>query len=904
MSRIPVEAPLEELERLCGEDHSPLDCVQVAQDCIAGVQGGAPLDVAERVAELLAARRKRLSEDDEGRVSLYYVEANAWRVRYLHAGREHDLRRAIEAIDGAFAAAGPDHSMYSQIRADRAIIHVLRPGTDVIGELRATVQDPDIDSRTRARVMLNLVNELQQRYIATQDSTALDEAVDLADQALELDSRTDDDKYWWRLMRAGQAHVFKGAHNRDAASFDQGIALHLRSVARLRPGHPYWPGALNQFASALHGRALMTGSGDSQRRELALAVHLLRTSVHMADPAAPDYPTFAENLATALRGLWRVTGEQSLLDEAITVMERGRASSEASPTARERDSLAMVTAMLRIARDPRDPEFPDLLAEGLSNAHPHSAVLGGLLGAYLETEAEDWQGAADLLRHVVERLPHAISEAIPLEDRERGLATIATDLARDAGAVFLRAGRPVGEALQILESGRALLIGQALARHRNADLDPVRAMSPPLAARVEELRAELARVQDAGHGPNADRRHRLVGELREVTEQIRSLPGLDRYLLPPAPGELARRVGAVPVATVNVSRFRCDALILREGGGTQLVPLPDLTQEEAARRAEEFTAAVTVLSRPLQQGGPTLKERLHHGAVLVEVLSWLWETVAEPVLAALGITSVPGTGTLPPHLRWSPTGPLTLLPLHAAERPGTPGDSVMARVVSSYIPTLRLLDDPRAEAAPSPPREGYLVVPVPHSSLMPEEPLEQAGEEAAHLGAVLPQARSLEPEGVSAPVVQAGLGGARGVHFAGHGISDAHHPSRSHLVLRDEILTVADLIAQRLDGLGLAFLSACHTAHAGARLPDEILHLTSAFRAAGARNAVGALWKTGDEHARRFTEVFYERLGSPVDGDTGGPDPERVAAAVHHAAVRVREEYESPMAWAPFVHVG
>ncbi|MDR3083003.1 MAG: CHAT domain-containing protein [Streptomyces sp.] len=289
-----------------------------------------------------------------------------------------------------------------------------------------------------------------------------------------------------------------------------------------------------------------------------------------------------------------------------------------------------------------------------------------------------------------------------------------------------------------------------------------------------------------------------------------------------------------------------------------------------------------------------------------DVLAWLWETVADPVLTALGIIAAPDAGTLPPRLHWSPTGPLTLLPLHAAELPETPDASVMARVVSSYVPTLRLTGDAQGAAVPAPRREGHLIVSVPHSSLVPEEPLKGAEAEAAYLVSVLREARPLPVDGVSALAVSAGLGGARGVHFACHGISDAHHPSRSHLVLRDETLTVADLMSHHLDGLGLAFLSACHTAHPGPQLPDEILHLTSAFRVAGARNVVGTLWQAGDQSSALFTKAFYAYLGplpgaGPSDAETAA---DRVAAAVYQAAWQVRREWPSPKAWAPFVHVG
>ena len=76
-------------------------------------------------------------------------------------------------------------------------------------------------------------------------------------------------------------------------------------------------------------------------------------------------------------------------------------------------------------------------------------------------------------------------------------------------------------------------------------------------------------------------------------------------------------------------------------------------------------------------------------ATLSQVLEWLWDTVAEPVLAALGFDDAPEEGQPWPRLWWCPTGLLTLFPLHAAGYHGTADGharSVLDRVVSSYTP--------------------------------------------------------------------------------------------------------------------------------------------------------------------------------------------------------------------------
>src|SRR5437660_1448375 len=55
----------------------------------------------------------------------------------------------------------------------------------------------------------------------------------------------------------------------------------------------------------------------------------------------------------------------------------------------------------------------------------------------------------------------------------------------------------------------------------------------------------------------------------------------------------------------------------------------------------------------------------------------------------------PGPGPAWPRMWWCPTGPLTLLPLHAAGRHDVDGAAVIDRVVSSYTPTVRALREAR-----------------------------------------------------------------------------------------------------------------------------------------------------------------------------------------------------------------
>jgi CHAT domain-containing protein len=110
-------------------------------------------------------------------------------------------------------------------------------------------------------------------------------------------------------------------------------------------------------------------------------------------------------------------------------------------------------------------------------------------------------------------------------------------------------------------------------------------------------------------------------------------------------------------------------------------------------------------------------------------------------------------------------------------------------------------------------------------------------------------------------------------------------------------LTVLDVTRLRLETAQLAFLSACSTAQPGRRLPDEAIHLASAFQLAGYRHVIGTLWPIDDQAAVAATEEIYRRLAPPGEGDLAG--------AVHAATRTLRARWSAcPSVWASHIHAG
>jgi CHAT domain-containing protein len=115
-----------------------------------------------------------------------------------------------------------------------------------------------------------------------------------------------------------------------------------------------------------------------------------------------------------------------------------------------------------------------------------------------------------------------------------------------------------------------------------------------------------------------------------------------------------------------------------------------------------------------------------------------------------------------------------------------------------------------------------------------EDGVGDGGCDAAHH----PDTRLLLDEHATISSVLAALPEATWAHFACHASADPTVPSRGGFALHDATLAIPEISQLQLGHAELAYLSACSTANRGLRLPDESLHLASAFQLAGFRHVI------------------------------------------------------------------
>ncbi len=454
-----------------------------------------------------------------------------------------------------------------------------------------------------------------------------------------------------------------------------------------------------------------------------------------------------------------------------------------------------------------------------------------------------------------------------------------------------------------------MLWGQLL--NLRTDLTELAEREPALAARLDQIRTlldtPLPATSAAVAGPDsietlhaeqnrvAEERMRLAREFDDLVGRIRAVDGFEHFLEATSFTQLRAAASAGPVAIVNTSRHGCHALLVSDTD-VQVVDLPGLTHQKVVTQAN---ALVGILTRATGSNRPFLeRERDRH--TILDILAWLWDKIAEPVLTRLGYTGPPAPGEAWPRMWWCPTGRLALLPLHAAghyprhkaEVAGT--DTVPDRVISSYTSTLTALL--RARATPASTEKPALLAvgmpTTPGAGALPAVPAELDRIHARYPIATRLQDDDNEP---TIARVLAELSRHAWVHLSCHGSQHFRDPMASAFWLTDGPLRIADLIQNAAGPRELAFLSACETATGDLRTVDEAIHLAASMQLLGYRNVIATMWSIYDSLAPQIADTVYDALSSTSD----------VAYALHQAVANLRAQHPTdPLAWAPYLHTG
>ncbi|TDL15147.1 hypothetical protein BD410DRAFT_733111 [Rickenella mellea] len=833
----------------------------------------------------------------------------------------------------------------------------------ILNHERAIQLTPDGDP-DMPRCLIDLGNSFSTRFEWRGESEDIANAISNLQRAIQLTPEGHRDKPSY-LSHHGSALSTRFKHSGDKEDIEQAISNHERAI-QLTPddGHPDQPSRLNNLGDSLLKRFEWLGVIEDIER--AISNH--ESAIQLTPYGHPDKPRRLSNLGGSLLKRFEVLGNIEDIRRAISIHEYANKLTEDGHTDKPRLLSHLGSSFLtrfKVLGDMADvdqaifnqEQAVQLTPDGHKEKPHRLNCLGNSLSARFSrtgsyddlaksivayrtsahlpdgppstrlNAAKNWSRLAhDELRHfhpssqsfldayrvAFDLLPRVAWVGLSIDSRRHELQ-FADTLACDAAAAAI-SEYDHHLALTWLEQGRSIIWGQIL--QLRTPIEELRHVYPNLAEELTHISEKLERSTSGDHfttdqcnesREGALKRHRqLARDWDRIVKEVRQAPGFERFLLPKQFSELRHAARDGIVVVLNVSRYRCDALIIKSPSESfHHVRLEDFSYEKARNLSLSLRhilsdqgirghSADRMAYRHLGPGSEPCNDDFR------DILAELWELVVRPV-----IESLESHQTRDEYLRiiWCPTGPLVFLPIHAAgiyNVDGTSSISLPDIAISSYTPTLTALLGNSQRATPNRSMFKLLAVIQPATPGANQLPgtLEELHMIQQHVSNS--SMRILAGESATTSAVLSGMEECSWVHLACHGLHDVLHPMESGILLQDGRLKLYKVVQKRLPHAEFAFLSACQTAMGDESLPEEAVHLAAGMLLAGYRGVVATMWAITDNDTPFLAEIFYDRMMS-----NGQPNGCNGAEALHLAVQELRKRVGSHfLSWVPFVYVG
>lgn len=892
---------------------------------------------------------------------------NGLKTRFTQTGTIADLEKAIRITQEATNATPQDHdnrSMFLSNLGSHLGTRFARTGDmvdleEAIERTRQAVKITPSNHGSLARRLGNLGVLFRDKFGRTGLMADLEEAIKTTEEAINAASQ-DDANLPVFLSNLGNSLGDRFKRTGAIADLHKAIEASHKAVEAIPSGH-YHGASLNNLGILLGDKFARTGATE----DLEEAIKVARLAVDATPLTHPERAKHLNNLALRLGDKFETTRAADDLEEAIETVRlavqgtpldhpdrvgcvnnlegflRYRFASKGNIADLEE---AIVTAQQ--AFDAIPPNHIDRAAclnnigHGLAARFAAKGAPADLEMSYRRYVSAFNQEASSIYERIkaarsllsspfllqdkhnqfeyasqsIELLPHLTPHSLQNADKQH-LLLEAAGLASDAAAIALISQDSPPMAVSWLETGRGVL-ASAL-QYLRADLSALQKRHHRLSASFEAFRAILdSPIPPILFNPNEDttfnaaaetsKRTQAQKQLDQLIGEIRRHPGFDRFLLPPTTQEIQCAGVHGPIIVINISRHRCDALVVLQTD-IRCIELTRATYEEIHKRRQSVSLTSSA------------------------TLEWLWDSIVHPILERLGYTQRPAHEECP-RIWWIPTGPLVGFPLHAAgyHLEGR-GRTALDQIASSYATSLQSIIHTRQKQPAK--CEGANMVLVAMENTPGNQSLNHAGDEISAVRAFsdLIHVKPTAPEKTKEEV-QSSLEFCQVFHFAGHGRTDPRQPLRSLLLLDDwkeDPMTVGGLLETNLQRKQpfLAYLSACGTTQVSDdRSVDENIHLTSAFQLAGFRHVIGTLWQVDDGLCVDMARLTYDFLGR------NGLNDESVSRGLHNASKTLRDQWvarqmgiditaesvgtgirdgnlcedeeRDPLHWVPYVHFG
>lgn len=734
--------------------------------------------------------------------------------RYAMTSEKTDLDMAIEITQRAINLTSGNHSDQPKFLNNLGIslshrFSLTSERADLDRAIEIIQQAIDLtpeDHIDRPTFLNSLGLSLSDRHAMTSEKADLDKAIELTQQAIDLTPRGHNDESKF-LNNLGVRLSDRYSLTSDRTDLDRAVEVTQQAISLTPEGHSHRPRHLNNLGSHLSARYSLT----SEKADLDRAIEITQQVASLTPESHSDLPMFLNNLGSQLSDRYSLMREEN--DFALAVSAHRRSSSSLIAAVTER--LRGYKCLLRLFGDRQE------WTEGL-------------------------QAGSDAIKI----LPNLAPRSLAPSDKQRVLSLVA-GLASDVAVMALHLCRPL-KAIELLEQGRGVLL---------ADLMDLRAVPPELERQYPELAKRFIHVRERLNAPAApdhsrvsslrissiglgDARRHANAEFTDLLHEIRQQTGFEDFMQPLGQKEIQCAASEGPVVYINVSDYRCDALIV-EKDSVRSVPLGTLTVKRITSRKTELSMS---------------------GLQSTDLLQWLWDSVASPILEDLRVHGSLATDSLP-RLWWIPTGLLSRFPIHAAGyHLEQPPKSVLDVSVSSFASSLKSILRSRSKPAKRFIEGDQLILiameNTPACRTLPFASIESEEVKKLCQGAELEIIEPLHRK----KLVLDSLASCKIFHFAGHGQSHPVDPLQSQLLLEDwqqDQLTLADFLKTRASNHTpfLAYLSACSTGQIqNESMLDEGLHLVNAFQLAGFQHVIGTMWEVDDQICAEVARIVYGEI--------------------------------------------
>ncbi|KAG2028893.1 CHAT domain-containing protein, partial [Suillus americanus] len=643
----------------------------------------------------------------------------------------------------------------------------------------------------------------------------------------------------------------------DIDDITRAISLFREALTLRPPEHPRRDTTLNNLALALDTRYKKLHVIE----DLNEAIDRYRECLRLTRHDHPERHATLHGLSASLCSRFMQTRENEDIEEAINLCRESLAALSSLHPNRWFSYTWLQEAYLSRYRILHDPADLSLAVENfrLASRHPTQGFPDRI------EEAIEWARQAEVYHHesALEAYQtcfelfdsHVMTRSSITSRREAATAFRgAQSLPVDAASCAIRRDN-LRRAVEFVEQGR----GQqwSLASRLRTPLEDLKSASPQLAQKLLEINKRLSHAQGSAGSADPATADRAATEYRRLTKQweaavaeIRNLQAFSRFLLQPSYKDLQAAARQGPVIILISSQYSCSAIIVPTSGEPHHVSLPSVALLDLNNLKDRFARAI----RHASIMGPKVPRN-----DLIVLLRTVWEEIMLPIINVLEHILKLKHGS---RIWLCPTAAFTSIPLHAAHPFQTRADRskepcLEDLYICSYTPTLSALVRSRQmmkkRVTPS------------FVTIGQGQPGAGKGKALLAVESELELVRKLVPATANRPTISGDAATRAGalealeentwVHLACHGKQDPTQPYNSHFVMRDEHLTLLDIMEKHVPHAEFAFLSACHTAVGDKETPDEVIHLAAGLQFSGFKSVIGTLWEVDDTVAKHIANV-------------------------------------------------